>query len=245
MSEAETQERRIHPATFWIIGVLIAGGVLVAISYVLQQQKEAKARNNSNWGTGPTQAPLFVNKLEDDLEATNRDGSTVRLGELKGKIWVASYLYSDCPMGCIKNAENLRRVYDEYGDHPNFHMVSFSVNSEGDTHEKVEAFMKREKIDHENWWYLTAEDSRLDDYMSKFFQLPRSKRLTDPEAIKKVGIIEHAFQLILIDHKANVRGYYDLMDTQKVPDVGKTVSELNLGRLLRDIQYILDNEMDS
>lgn len=227
-----------------MILVLIAGGVLVGVSYILDQRKDAKARNESNWGIGPPQPPLHINQLKDDLEATNRDGSTVRLGDLKGKVWVASYLYADCPMGCIQNSENLREVYDDFGEDPRFHMVSFSVNSEADTQERVAAFMQKQKIDHTNWWYLTAEDSRLGDYTSKFFQLFPSKPTVDPELLKENGIITHSFTLVLIDDKARVRGYYDVMNAEPIPDMNITVGEMNLGRLKQDVQYILDNEME-
>ena len=146
-------------------------------------------------------------------------------------------------MGCVANSQNLRKVHDEFGEDPRFHMVSFSVNSKGDTADKVAAFMDKQGIDKPNWWYLTAEDDRLDQYTVDFFHLNAPKPVADEELAAKVGIIAHDLRVVLVDGKANIRGYYDLLNTTEVEEFEKTVGELNLDRLKRDLRFILDNEM--
>lgn len=241
----EPQKPRIHPATYWLIAAAMIGGVVVAAAYVMNYNHDAQAGWDSLFGTGPAVRPPIDGKLEKDLEATNRDGRTVHLSELKGKVWVASLLYTDCPMGCVPNAANLKRVYDEFADDPRFAMVSFSVNSEGDTDEKIAAFMERQGIDHDNWWYLTAEDDRIERYRGRFFKLSPSRQITDPELVKEYGIIEHDFHVALIDGKANIRGYYHLLNPTVLEGSEVSIGEMNLNRLKRDLRYILDNEMEA
>ncbi|MEM7015572.1 MAG: hypothetical protein AAF585_29280, partial [Verrucomicrobiota bacterium] len=106
---------RIHPASMWAVVAMIAGGILVAVSYSIDHNRKARAQWASLFGDGEPVKPPFVGKLEEDLQATNRDGSEVNLGAIKGKVWIASYLFSDCPMGCIANAQNLRKVHEEFG----------------------------------------------------------------------------------------------------------------------------------
>ncbi|MGK0189105.1 MAG: cytochrome oxidase Cu insertion factor (SCO1/SenC/PrrC family) [Verrucomicrobiales bacterium] len=151
--------------------------------------------------------PPFVGKLEEDLEATNRDGSNVHLSELKGDVWLASFLYSNCPKACAANSQILLKVYERFGEDPRFHIVLFSAHSSGDTPDKIAAFMARQRIDQPEWWYLTAKDNRLNAYMATFL------KLTNSDLAAQVGV-EHDHRVALVDGKANVRGYYDLLALQ-------------------------------
>ncbi|MEM7014562.1 MAG: hypothetical protein AAF585_24135, partial [Verrucomicrobiota bacterium] len=127
---------------------------------------------------------------------------------------------------------------------PRFHMVSFSVNSKGDTEDKVAKFMKEQGIDFPNWWYLTAPDDRLDKYTVDFFKLNAPKPVEDQELAAKIGAIAHDLRVVLVDGKANIRGYYDLLNASEVPGRKETIGQLNLMRLERDLRFILENEME-
>ncbi len=224
MSQPENVEEppRINPWSIWLIVGIMLGGVLVAFNYALHQRAGAKDPR-----------PPYLNKLEEDLEAVNRDGKPARLSQLKGKVYVASYLFTTCPMGCLGIAAKLSEIHGEFGDDPRFQLVSFSVDPSGDTPEMTDEFLNRMNVGIDDWWYLTGEGEAIPRYMLEFFQLYPTKKVDDPN-IKFL----HDMRVVLVDGKANIRGYYQLLHGDA------KMAEQEFEHLRRDIHYILENETD-
>ena len=174
----------------------------------------------------------YISKLEKDLEGINRDGKTVHLSELRDKIWVAGYLYTDCPSGCLGLAAYMADLNKIYGDRPDFQLVSISLNPAGDTPEKMDAFVKTNGVDVDNWWFLTGDEEKIRKYMLRYFKLYSVRENTDPALIAAEGKFSHDQRLVLVDGKANVRGYYRVMDAQ--------MGAMELERLKADIQRLLE-----
>jgi len=228
MTENQPHQIDFNPRLFWatIIGIcliIITGSVFVTRSYMKRMQYEAE---------NPRLA--YISKLEKDLEATNRDGKKVRLSELKGKIWVGGYLYTDCPAGCLGLAAYKADLNKEFGERPEFHMVSISLNPAEDTPEKMDAFIKKSGGDAENWWFLTGDEEEIRKYVLRYFKLYSVKENTDPAIVAAEGKFSHDQRLVLVDGNANVRGYYRVMD----PEMGEKEFE----RLKMGIQLLLDEK---
>ncbi len=215
---------------FWmtITGIcllIITGSVFVTRSYMRRVRYEAEH----------PRLP-YISKLEKDLEGINRDGKTVHLSELRGKIWVAGYLYTDCPSACLGLAAYMADLNKSYGDHGDFHLVSISLNPAGDTPEKMDAFVKKSGVDADNWWFLTGDEEQIRKYMLRFFQMYAVIENKEPEVIAANGKFSHDQRLVLVDGKANVRGYYRVMDAQ--------MGTMELQRLKDDIQRLFDAKKD-
>jgi len=237
MTEKAQQEINFNPRLFWatIIGIcliIITGSVFVTRSYRNRMIYEAK-----NY-----RLP-YIGKLEKDLEAINRDGKTVHLADLKGKIYVAGYLYTDCPSGCLGLAAYMAELSKVFGERSDFQLVSISLNPSGDTPEKMNAFVKSSGVDPENWWFLTGDEDVIRKYMLRYFKLYSVRENTDPEIIAAEGQFSHDQRLVLVDGEANVRGYYRVMDSQMG---GMEFERLKVGikRLIdqEDVQRLVEEE---
>ena len=104
MMENQQRGDNFNPRLFWatitgICLIIITGSVFVTRSY----------RNRMRYEAENYRLP-HISKLEKDLEAINRDGKKVHLAELRGKIYVTGYLYTDCPSGCLGLAAFKARV---------------------------------------------------------------------------------------------------------------------------------------
>ena len=119
-----------------------------------------------------------------------------------------------------------------YGDRPDFQLVSISLNPAGDTPEKMDAFVKTNGVDVDNWWFLTGDEEKIRKYMLRYFKLYSVRENTDPALIAAEGKFSHDQRLVLVDGKANVRGYYRVMDAQ--------MGAMELERLKADIQRLLE-----
>jgi len=210
-----------------IIGVCLViafGSIFVTRAYLERRDYETE-----NW------RPPHIARLETDLEAVNRDGKEVSLGQLRDKVYVAGYQYTDCPAGCLGLAAVMKALKEEFGDHPKFHLVSISVNPEGDTPEKMNAWVREKGVDSEDWWFLTGDSERFADYMISEFKFFATEKNTDPAMIAAEGEFAHDQRLALVDGDANIRGYYDVLNVQR--------GELEYQRLKRDVRMVLNPEL--
>jgi protein SCO1 len=213
----------INPVLWWstiagICAVIIFGSVFVTLSYrKLSRSQSADPR------------PYYLSKLVD-LGAVNRDGKEVSFAELEGKIWVAGYQYTDCPGACLGMAAIMKDLHGKFGGRGDFHLVSISLNPAGDTPEKMDAWVKARGVDAPNWWFITGDEQKIRDYMIRYFKFFGVRENTDPAVIASEGKFSHDQRLALVDSRANVRGYYDVMNPQR--------GEVDLERLKRDLEYL-------
>jgi protein SCO1/2 len=224
--EDASDEKGMNPklVTLAAIGALLLGGILVAYNYHLRNVRERYVA-----------APPKLGELMQYLEATNRTGEQVSLEQLKGKVWLCSYIFTDCPSQCLGVAAEMKNVYEEFGENERFHLVSVSVNPSGDTPEKMDAFVKRNGVDVPQWWFLTGDDERIHSYMRKYFKFSRVEENTDPKVIATQGRFSHDAHVALVDGEGRIRGYYNLLDYD--------TREQQAERLSRDLKWIMEEEM--
>lgn len=223
-----TPETDFDPKRFWmtIIGicaVIIFGSIFVTRNYMARNRQEAE-----------NYRPPHLAKLEVDLDAINRDGNAVRLGQLKGKVWVMGYMYTDCPSGCLGLAAYLEQLHGKFGDREHFHLVSVSLNPSEDTPEKIRAWIKNHAITipEDEWWFLTGDETKIRDYMLDWFHMPYGEESTDAAVVAAQGKFQHQPMLVLIDGGANIRGYYRVMQDD--------IADKEFLRLQLDLELVLE-----
>lgn len=227
-NDISREPREINLVTWYgtIAGLcaLIIGGSLFITRAYLANHRE----NQKNWRPGK------IGRLEDDLKLINRDGRNVKLSDLKGKVFVAGYQYTDCPGGCLGMAAVMEELYELHGKDPRFHLVSFSVNPKGDTPEKMNAWVKDKGVDVPNWWFVTGDEENIKNYMLRHFKFYATEENTGPLEIATQGQWAHDQRLVIVDGEANIRGYYGVMD----PLGGETAIKF----LKRDLDMVLNPE---
>ena len=206
MDETPSDLTRAKLIAWWgsIIGVcavIAFGSIFVTRAYLVRNKYEME-----NW------RPPMLARLETDLDAINRSGEKVSLGQLRDKVYVAGYQYTSCPAGCLGMAEVMKTLEDEFGSDPRFRLVSISVDPAGDTPEKMDAWVREKGIESDDWWFLTGDPTAISDYMISEFKFYSTEKVTDPALIPSQGEFAHDQRLALVDGEANIRGYYDVMN---------------------------------
>lgn len=161
--------------------------------------------------------PGKIGRLEEDLVAINRDGKTVNLGMLEGKVYVVGHQYTDCPGGCLGMAEVMKELLEKYKDEPRFHLVSISANPADDTPEKMDAWVKDKGVESDKWWFLTGDEKVIRKYVVNQIKMIGSVENTEPEKIAAEGKWSHDLRLFIVDEKANIRGFYGVMHPEGGP----------------------------
>ncbi|MEO0448097.1 MAG: hypothetical protein AAF191_18675 [Verrucomicrobiota bacterium] len=212
---------RIQPWSLWLVFGLMFGGVLVAFDYVKRNRAEAESPR-----------PPYVSKIERDFTGTNHDGVTRQISELKGSLWLATHLHSLDDGRSAEVARLVDALRSEFGDYQ-LPAVSFAVDPDATPEDRAK-FLADLQIDPTTWWFLEGTDAtdqkRL---LSRYLRFMPSRKLP----AEKGGGYYHDVRVALIDEKANVRGYYQLLHPEH--------SEFEKNRLRKNLTYLLSGESDA
>lgn len=135
--------------------------------------------------------PEVLMTLQKDLAATNQEGREVRLSALKEKVWIATQFFASCPQCAKRNYVDLMKLYAEFRDNPNFHMVCITVDPETDGVEELQEYAEALDADASNWWFLTGSREELRAYMRHEMKFMDIRERTDPASIAADGRYAH------------------------------------------------------
>lgn len=173
----------------------------------------------------PYQKPAIVNAgketvhewfpITKDLAAVNQDNQPVKLSDLRGKVWIVAEFFAICPHCAVRNGEELRKLYDEFKDHPDFHITCISVDPANDNVGRLADYSKALSADSKNWWFLNAGDTTAThEYLEKELKFFGIRERTDPADIESNGKYAHDLGFLLVDREFKVIGKWPLADAR-------------------------------
>ncbi len=175
-----------------------------------------------------------------DFDLIERSGRHVELSDLRGKLWVAQFFYTNCPDICPLTVPQMGLLHLEYQNDPEFRseirFVSITADPERDTPEVLSKFAKRFSADPERWLFLTGEKADIYRLAQEGFRLGIGEMENPPEEKAKTGEEKeflHSARLILVDRKAQIRGYYSGIEAEAMV------------RLRRDLKTLLAEKLTS
>ncbi len=146
--------------------------------------------------------PLLKYKAVPDFQLTGRDGKPVRLEDLKGKIWLADFIYTTCPGPCPMLSSHFSDLQQELLKFGDVRLVSISINPDHDTPEVLRQYAQHFHA-ADNWWFLTGPKQQVRDLVTKGFMMT----VIDQE--DGDAPIVHATKLVLVDRDGVIRAFYD------------------------------------
>lgn len=187
---------------FW----LLVCGLLATLGNVLLRPELRPA-----FLRAPRPAPPIFGRVPD-FTLANRDGRTVRLGDLAGGPWIADFVFTRCTASCPVMSGKMARLDRELAPPPRVRLVSFSVDPEHDT-PAVLARYAASYAASPRWLFLTGSREHLYRLSRQGFKLGVDSR---PASRGRLRIdaedILHSTRFVLVDGRANIRGYYDSLD---------------------------------
>ncbi len=201
----------------------------------------------------PYQAPVVVNtgkdtapqwfEIQKDLAAVNQDNQPVKLSDLRGKVWIAAEFFAICPHCAVRNGEELRKIYDEFKNHPDFHITCITVDPENDKQAKLADYAKALSAETKNWWFLNAGDAKTThEYLEKELKFFGIRERTDPLDIEANGKYAHDLGFILVDRDFKVIGKWPLADARSEegkkldPDLYQKLKDELFGRIRLELE---------
>jgi cytochrome oxidase Cu insertion factor (SCO1/SenC/PrrC family) len=194
-------------------GVAIISAAILGIAFYLRSRLP-KPDMAAIVNAGRATAPEWFD-IKNDLSAINQEGRSVKLSDLRGKVWIAAEFFAVCPHCAVRNGEELRKIYDEFRKHPDFQLVCISVDPENDKQEKLADYAKALGAETKNWWFLNAGDAKTThtylEHELKFFGI---RERTDPADIETNGRYSHDLGFLLVDREFRVIGKWPLADAR-------------------------------
>src|SRR5437899_5616693 len=203
----DSQSSRI--ATLWKT-VLIAIPILTLALLLWLRQLEVTAlrqRTVSSYGTVP------------EFQLTNQNGQPFGSTQLRGKIWIADFIYTTCPGPCPMISSRMSELQKPL-EKTDVHLVSFTVDPAKDTPEVLRGYAEKLHAQQGRWDFLTGAQSTIYNLSQKGFKLAVS------DGSEETGNPVHSTRMVLVDRHGEIRGYYDATEADAVTKVLADTSHL-------------------
>lgn len=180
-------------------------------------------------GREPNEALPVLGALPS-FTLTNERGEPFGSADLRGKIWVANFIFTRCPTVCpifTRKMASLQPAARELG--PAIHLVSFSVDPEYDRPDVLRAYASKAGAEAGRWTFLTGEAEAIRATVVEGFRvsLGRQGAPGDPAAIF------HGTHFVLVDGEGRIRGYYASDDVDAVERLRGDMTSLGRGAFAR------------
>ncbi len=129
---------------------------------------------------------------------TDASGRTFDSAALRGKVWIADFIYTNCPAACPLMSAKMRRVERRVRGEDDVRLVSISVDPARDTPAALTAFAKRYGGPTQQWIFLTGTPATVHQVAYTTFHVG-----------DVLGRIEHSTKFVLVDKRGRIRGYYE------------------------------------
>ena len=178
-----------------------------------------------------------INPMVPEFSFVNQDGKTLSQRDTDDKVYVAEYFFTTCQGICPKMNANMRRIFDQYKDVPNFMIISHTCMPEVDSVPLLKAYeqkmingilMRKDdgsykinqvqgasniKANNPNWQFVTGDKKQLYDMARLGYMIDNGK----PDSLQRIeDEFIHTQFFALVDKYRRVRGIYDGLKEEEV-----------------------------
>ncbi len=199
--------------TVLLLALLVLAGAAVFFYSAGKLDLKAKLQETEN-----LKSPIATGKTEDlgadrinmpvpDFTFPSASGGEFGLKDLKGKLWVAEFMFTSCAGYCPEMSKMTELLQERTQDLPDLHFVSFTVDPERDSLEALKEYGAEYKADEARWHFLRASQEQVHKLGRKGFFL-----LNDTNSLL------HSKKVALVDRAGHIRGFFDGAGPERVSD---------------------------
>ncbi len=153
------------------------------------------------------------------FEFTNHHGQPFGTSMLEGQVWVANVIFTRCPTICPTFTAKMATIQQRAPS--GVELVSFTVDPEYDTAERLDAYAKRFGAGPQ-WSFLTGERKALEKVIVEGMSQPMDAPV-DPA---NLASLVHGSYFVLVDKHLKVRGFYKFNEPASVDQVLRDAATL-------------------
>jgi len=195
-----------------LLAVILVGGVLLLLQLFAPK-------------TTSTPVELQTYREVEPFELTNQEGEALSLQDVKGKVWMANFIFTSCATECPTLSMKMAAVQERLADRADeVAFLSFSVDPQTDTPERLATYAKNFKA-QPGWEFLTGDPKELDHLIKDSFLLPLAKDDSERSQIEGTNFI-HSNRFAVVDQAGVVRYYHDGMEADVIESVVTAMEKL-------------------
>lgn len=145
---------------------------------------------------------------------TSQDAQPFGAEQLRGRVWVANFIFTRCPTICPAFTRKMAALQEEAKGVDPLHLVSFSVDPEYDTPEVLRAYMEKYGADPRRWTFLTGDPEAIKATVVGGLKTAMGRDENAPA--DDLNAIFHGTHFVLVDDQLRIRGYYRSEDPAAV-----------------------------
>ena len=150
----------------------------------------------------------------------NQDSLLVSNETLAGKVYVADFIFLQCPTICPKMNVEMKRVYDAYQTEEDVLFVSHTIDPKHDTIPVLKTYSESLGVDPLKWHFLYGKEQVIHQLAQGYF-------MQAYQETNAPGGYAHSGGFLLIDGQQHIRGVYD------------GTNSADVDRLIQDIKLLL------
>ncbi|WP_230203565.1 SCO family protein [Bacillus massiliigorillae] len=158
----------------------------------------------------------------EDFTFTNQDNEKVSLKDLKGKVWVANFIFTNCNDVCLPMTANMSKLQAKLKAEgiKDVELISFSIDPTVDSPEVLKQFGDKFKANYSNWDFLTGyEQATIEEFAENSFKTLVKKPETGDQVL-------HGTSFALINEEGTVVQTYAGLESFPIDEIIKHIKIL-------------------
>ena len=143
------------------------------------------------------------------------EGRTFDSKALAGKVWVADFIYTNCPGPCPLMTSKMHKLEQQVASDGDVRLVSISVDPEHDIPQVLDKFAHHFGGPTKQWIFLTGSPATVHLLAFETFHVG-----------DVIGKMDHSTKFALVDKRGEIRGYYSLFDPDGMATLEKDIAIL-------------------
>ncbi len=142
---------------------------------------------------------------------TDEQGRPFTLDRLRGKIWIANFIFTRCGGQCPLMSRHVEKIQKLLPKEAPVQLISITVDPDYDKPAILKEYAKEYVAQQERWHFLTGSHKAIATLMRDSFHLPGAAASNDPKEP-----LYHSDRFVLVDQAFQIRGYYTGTDEASV-----------------------------
>lgn len=135
----------------------------------------------------------------------DQHGDPFRDTDLRGRVVIVDFIFTSCPDVCPLLTEQLASLRKQLPAKAPLAFVSFSVDPEHDTPERLRDFAQQHGVDVDNFWFVTGP---LDEVKRVVTQGFKQAMQLQPASQGQPRNVLHGTHFVLVDPSGALRGFF-------------------------------------
>ena len=147
----------------------------------------------------------------EEFTFTNQEEESFSKEDLRGKVWVADFIFTSCETVCLPMTYNMSKLQKMLKDEgiQDVELVSFSVDPEVDKPDVLKAYGDQFNVDYTNWHFLTGYKQQ------EIEQFARESFKTIVVKPQNTDQVTHGTDFYLVDQNGKI--VQDYTGLQEIP----------------------------